>query len=230
MSASPRSSSTPSPAAERATLTADAPGSGDAPRRGRRPTNRRELILAAAIELFHQRGYHATGVDDIGEAVDVSGPAIYRHFSSKEDILLEAIERAADRVHAANTAAREADDDPAAVVEGFIRAYARVAIEESALIAVWSSEARHLTPERRAPMIRRLRAWRAEWIEVLRALRPDLDDDLAAVLVAGAVGLITAVATSDIDDDPVRLEDRVVVMARSVLATPTAELCPGGGP
>lgn len=197
----------------------------DRPRNGgRRPANRRELILAAAIELFHRRGYHATGVDDIGEAVDVSGPAIYRHFASKEDILLEAIERAAERVHAANTAARAAHDDPAAVVEGFIRAYARVAIEQSALIAVWTSEARHLAPERRAPMMRRLRAWRSEWIEVLRALRPDLDDDQAAVLVSGAVGLITAVATSDIDDDAARLEERVVAMARSVLATPVDQL------
>ena len=66
----------------------------------RRPSNRRDLILGAAIHLFHERGYHATGVDDIGEAVDVSGPAIYRHFASKEDILVEAIRLAADQVHA----------------------------------------------------------------------------------------------------------------------------------
>ena len=78
----------------------------------RRPSNRRELILDAAVELFHRRGYHATSVDDIGQAVDVSGPAIYRHFSSKEEILVEAIKLAADEVHAVNRRAREESTDP----------------------------------------------------------------------------------------------------------------------
>ena len=36
----------------------------DAPTR--RPANRRELILEAAVELFHRHGYPATSVDDIG--------------------------------------------------------------------------------------------------------------------------------------------------------------------
>ena len=44
------------------------------PGTGHRPSNRRELILEAAIDLFHERGYPATGVDDIGKAVDVAEP------------------------------------------------------------------------------------------------------------------------------------------------------------
>ena len=54
-------------------------GTGAAETNGsaRRPANRRDLILHAAIDLFHQRGYPATSVDDIGKAVDVSGPAIH---------------------------------------------------------------------------------------------------------------------------------------------------------
>jgi len=42
--------------------------------------------------LFAARGYHATGIDDLGEAVNVTGPAIYRHFESKVEILTEVIE------------------------------------------------------------------------------------------------------------------------------------------
>ena len=40
------------------------------------------------------------------------GPAIYRHFSSKEEILVEAIKLAADEVHAVNGRAREETADP----------------------------------------------------------------------------------------------------------------------
>lgn len=188
----------------------------DAPTR--RPSNRRELILAAAIELFHERGYPATGVDDIGKAVDVSGPAIYRHFSSKEEILLEAIEMAADEVHEANQNARATGTGPMAVLEGYVRAYVCVAIERSALISVWTSEARHLTSSRRSPMTRRLRAWSSEWTDELQKVRPDLANDDARVLVAGAIGMISTTATTDLRAG--RLEDRITSMAMAILATP----------
>ncbi|MEZ5168892.1 MAG: helix-turn-helix domain-containing protein [Acidimicrobiales bacterium] len=197
----------------------DALTDGDDDTPSRRPANRRDLILEAAIELFHERGYPATGVDDIGKAVDVSGPAIYRHFSSKEDILLEAIQLAADEVHEANQNARAADADPRSVLEGYVRAYARVALDRSALISVWTSEARHLASNRRSPMTRRLRAWSAEWVDQLRAVRPELTDEELGVLVAGAIGLVTTTATAELRDDG-RLLDRIAAMAMATLAAP----------
>ncbi|MEO0493084.1 MAG: TetR/AcrR family transcriptional regulator [Actinomycetota bacterium] len=183
----------------------------------RRPANRRELILEAAVELFHRRGYPATSVDDIGKAVDVSGPAIYRHFSSKEDLLVEAITLAADEVHAVNRRARAETADPRELLTGYIRAYTHVALERSALIAVWNSEARHLSRERRSPMRKRLRSWADEWVEPLRDARPELDDDDALLLVNGAIGLITSVATGpDRRDDP-HLAEKITTMALATL-------------
>lgn len=197
-----------------------APDSGAS---ARRPANRRDLILHAAIDLFHQRGYPATSVDDIGKAVDVSGPAIYRHFSSKEDLLLEAIRLAADEVHAINGHARAEASDPRELLRGYIRAYVDVALERSALIAVWNSEARHLSHERRSPMSRRLRSWSTEWVDALRAARPDLDDDQARLLVNGAIGMITSIATTAGTarrDDT--LADSITAMALATLDAPVA--------
>lgn len=182
----------------------------------KRPANRRDLILDAAIRLFHERGYHATGVDDIGEAVDVSGPAIYRHFASKEDILVEAIRLAANEVHAANESARAEETDPHMLMERYVRAFARVAIDEAALITVWVSEARHLTPSRRSPMTRRIRLWTEEWVETLLEWRPELDEIDARLLVAGAIGLITSVAASSRSRTE-RFEDQVTRMALATL-------------
>jgi len=185
----------------------------------RRPSNRRELILEAAIQLFHERGYPATGVDDIGKAVDVSGPAIYRHFSSKEEILLEAIQLAADEVHEANLNARATGGDPTSVLEGYVRAYVRVALERSALISVWTSEARHLSSTRRSPMTRRLRAWSSEWTDELRKVRSELTAAQARILVAGAIGMISTTTISELNDDGL-LEDRITSMAMATLAAP----------
>ena len=185
----------------------------------RRPSNRRQLILEAAIQLFHERGYPATGVDDIGKAVDVSGPAIYRHFSSKEEILLEAIQLAADEVHEANVNARATGGDPTSVLDGYVRAYARVALERSALISVWTSEARHLSSERRSPMSRRLRAWSSEWSDELRKVRPELTVEQARILVAGAIGMISTTTINELNDDGLLL-DRITSMAMATLAAP----------
>ncbi len=196
------------------------PTDGPDPNGNRRPPNRRALILDAAIKLFHERGYPATSVDDIGKAVDVSGPAIYRHFSSKEEILLDAMQLAADEVHSVNRAARAANDVPRKLLEAYIRAYVDVALDRSALIAVWTSEARHLSSERRSPMSRRLRSWSEEWTTALREDRPDLSESEAALLVAGAIGSITTVATTvDRSRHDASLADWISAMAMATLDT-----------
>ncbi len=187
----------------------------------RRPANRRELILEAAVGLFHERGYPATSVDDIGQAVDVSGPAIYRHFSSKEEILVEAIKLAADEVHAVNGRAREETSNPRDLLAGYIRAYTDVALERSSLIAVWTSEARHLSHERRSPMSRRLRSWSTEWVDALCDARPDLHPDEARLLVSAAIGLITSVATGPERHHPeLDLAEAITAMALATLDAP----------
>jgi AcrR family transcriptional regulator len=42
--------------------------------------SRRADILAAAAQLFAQRGYHGTTIGEVGSALGLTGPALYRHF------------------------------------------------------------------------------------------------------------------------------------------------------
>ena len=93
----------------------------------------------------------------------------------------------------------------------------------SALIAVWTTEARHLSQERRSPMGRRLRSWTTEWVDALRDERPELDVDQARLLVVGAIGLITSLTTApDRQVGGAELAEPIVAMARSTLDTPLA--------
>ena len=188
----------------------------------RRPANRRDLILRAAVRLFHERGYPATSVDDIGKAVDVSGPAIYRHFSSKEDLLLEAIRMAADEVQTIHEGARADTSDPRDLLRAYIRAYVEVALARSAMIAVWTSEARHLSRERRSPTLRRLRSWSQDWVAALHDARPELDEAECRLRVNAAIGLITSVATGpDTGITSDLLAHSITAMAMATLDTPT---------
>jgi AcrR family transcriptional regulator len=52
----------------------------------------RQRVLDEAERLFRERGYAATSLEQIAEAAEVTKGAIYGHFSSKEDLLLGAIE------------------------------------------------------------------------------------------------------------------------------------------
>src|SRR4051794_4126916 len=56
----------------------------------RRASITRQAVLDSALSLFAQNGYAGTSMDDIGRAAAISGPAIYRHFANKEEILVEA--------------------------------------------------------------------------------------------------------------------------------------------
>ncbi|MCR5824295.1 MAG: TetR/AcrR family transcriptional regulator [Lachnospiraceae bacterium] len=54
----------------------------------------KEKLLNAALELFSKKGYSATSVDEIAEAVGMTGPSIYKYFKGKEDLLKGLTERA----------------------------------------------------------------------------------------------------------------------------------------
>ncbi|HYP48443.1 MAG TPA: helix-turn-helix domain-containing protein, partial [Thermoleophilaceae bacterium] len=59
------------------------------PRKRLRADERRTAILSAALEVFAERGYHRTAIDDVARAGNVSKALIYEHFSSKEELHLK---------------------------------------------------------------------------------------------------------------------------------------------
>ena len=46
----------------------------------------RERILAAALELFSERGYAGTNIRELSASLGMGKSSLYRHFESKEDI------------------------------------------------------------------------------------------------------------------------------------------------
>jgi AcrR family transcriptional regulator len=64
-------------------------GSGVSRRGNRMPRDeRRGQLLAAASEVFVDRGYHAAGMDEIADRAGVSKPVLYQHFTSKLELYL----------------------------------------------------------------------------------------------------------------------------------------------
>jgi AcrR family transcriptional regulator len=160
----------------------------------RPPTARRDEILSAALGLFRERGFHGTGVDEIGEAVGLTGSGIYRSYRTKADILLDAYDRAGSRVAVGVEDALAASDGPLDALTRLARSYSSVALDNVDLIVVTSREGEAIPEGERPRLSRRRQALRATWVSVLRAIRPELSEPEARLLVRGVFPLATSVA------------------------------------
>lgn len=79
--------------------TSTAVSAGTGRRANRMPRDeRRSQLLAAASEIFVDRGYHAAGMDEIAERAGVSKPILYQHFSSKLELYLAVLDQHVDNL------------------------------------------------------------------------------------------------------------------------------------
>jgi AcrR family transcriptional regulator len=150
------------------------------------------MICAAAAELFRERGFRGTSIDDIGAAVGMTGPALYRHFPSKEALLAELLERALERARSDCEASLAEGGGPRAVLERLVaRSVAQVALEGQ-LVMVAAREMQSLGSDAKARIARRQRAVVQVWVETLRKLRPELGEPEAVAVVIGVAALLNA--------------------------------------
>src|ERR1700742_3821438 len=66
---------------------------------------RRQLVLAAALEVFSKAGYHSASMDDIADRAGVSKPVLYQHFPGKLDLYLALLDAGIDELLANSKAA-----------------------------------------------------------------------------------------------------------------------------
>jgi AcrR family transcriptional regulator len=166
---------------------------------------RRAEIKAAAAELFRQRGFRATSLDDIGAVAGVSGPAIYRYFSSKHELLSELVEEAAVTWRVTVDDVLNQGTPPLVTLERLIDAAVRLELENGSLRSVYQQEFRSLDEEDRRRVARIDRVTMAEWVHLLCEVRPRLTDEEARAAVLMIDGLLRSVSLQRSGIDPQRL-------------------------
>jgi len=76
--------------------------------RERERREKREAVLHAAVRSFNEKGFHATSLDDVANALNVTKPTIYHYFANKDEILFECVRRGLDSIrHAAEAVESE---------------------------------------------------------------------------------------------------------------------------
>ena len=155
--------------------------------------SRREQILQAAAQLFAERGSRAVGVDDVGAAVGVTGPAIYRHFASKDAMLAEMLVRISEYLLAGGSErVADAGADPAGQLRALIAFHVDFALDNPALITVQDRDLASL-PDAEAAQVRRLQRRYVEvWVAVLARLHPTADAATCRARAHAVFGLINS--------------------------------------
>jgi AcrR family transcriptional regulator len=156
-----------------------------------KPT-RREQILAAAAEKFARSGFHGVGIDDIGAAVGISGPALYRHFRSKDAMLAELLTGISDRLLLGGQERVGVAADPQDALNRLVRWHVEFALSNPALITVQMRDLDSLTDADRHKVRELQRSYVEVWVDVLCQIRPDLARPTARAAAHAVFGLINS--------------------------------------
>ncbi len=159
--------------------------------RDRAKAERFESLLREAGRLFAERGFAAVSLEDLGGAVGISGPAVYRHVSGKQALLGALLVQVSDDLHTGGT------DVAAAIPEGIdrmralIRFHVDFALGNADVIRVQDRDVTHLSETDYAEVRRLQRAYIGIWMQTLAPLCAASDDELR-LRVQAAFGLINS--------------------------------------
>jgi len=182
---------------------------------------RREAILASALDLFHQRGFHSVGIDEIGTLAGISGPGVYRHFPSKSSLLVALFDLLSDRMLAASEEIEKLAGSPAEALDRLVSFHAATAVAERALLAVWLREFQSLPESDQKRIGDRQVEYVDFWAATLAQLRPELGPAEVQTVVRAALGAINSIAFHDPGLPPETLEALLGGAARVVLTSRT---------
>ncbi|GAA3371794.1 TetR/AcrR family transcriptional regulator [Streptomyces sannanensis] len=154
---------------------------------------RREQILKEAARLFAERGFHGVGVDEIGAAVGISGPGLYRHFAGKDAMLAELLVGISGRLlTGGKQRVAEAAGEPEAVLSSLIDGHIDFALDDRSLITLHDRELDRLRDSDRK-LVRQLQRQYVElWVETVVAIHPEVPEAQARAAVHAVFGLLNS--------------------------------------
>jgi AcrR family transcriptional regulator len=164
-------------------------------------TSRRDQILEVAADLFAERGFHGVSITELGSACGFSGPALYKHFRSKQAILAEMLVSISEvLLREGRRRVQEAPDDHAALV-ALIDWHVTFALDHKPLIVVQDRDWSALPVEAREKVRTTQLAYVEVWVKTLRKLHSGLSAEQARARVHAGFGLINSTPHSAVVSD-----------------------------
>ncbi|MGJ7611018.1 MULTISPECIES: TetR/AcrR family transcriptional regulator [unclassified Variovorax] len=223
----PRSATAPTPSMPGpASASASSPWA-PAVKRAQQREVKRQAVLQTAAQLFNERGFHATSLDDIAERLNVSKPTLYYYIENKDQILLECVKTALDLMHAGIGEVRAAGGSAIEQLKACMRIYSGVVTQDFGMCVIRIGE-----DPLPAPLKKELRRLKAGIDGQFRRLIEDgvaegslapCDPKMAAFMLAGALSWIGRWYRPDGDLTPDQIADQgIALLLNGVLQRPVA--------
>lgn len=160
--------------------------------RDRAKAERRSALLHAAADLFAVRGFERVSLEDLGAAVGISGPAVYRHFASKQAVLAallidvsRELVAGADEVVASRASA-------GTKLRELVAFHVDFAVSNADVILVQDRDLDSLAADDLATVRSLQRGYIENWVGVLAALNPSTPVAELRIRARATFGLINS--------------------------------------
>lgn len=140
--------------------------------RERAKAQRRSALLHAAAALFAERGFERVSLEDLGAAVGISGPAVYRHFASKQAVLAALLIDVSRELVEGSDAVISQTADAASTLRSLIAFHVEFALTNPDVIVVQDRDLGSLAPADRDLMRSLQLGYIEAWVGVLAHIHP----------------------------------------------------------
>tara|TARA_R110002124_G_C8892940_1_gene509312 strand:+ start:362 stop:937 length:576 start_codon:yes stop_codon:yes gene_type:complete len=141
--------------------------------RSQAKADRREALLAAAASLFAERGFTRVSLEELGAAAGVSGPAVYRHFDGKQDVLAAMLVDASTNLRSGAQTVIEHAATPRAALESLVKFHVDFALGNADVIRVQDRDLDSLAASDQHEVRTLQRSYVELWVGVLSQTNPD---------------------------------------------------------
>lgn len=128
----------------------------------------KDQILEVAAQIIRQKGYHATSMQDIAEAVNLQKASLYHHVSSKQEILLSLLDQALELITERISPIAKGDGSADEKLRQSCQLYLELLAEHGDLVSVLLLEHRSLEPEYHSRHIPRRDRFERLWRDMIR--------------------------------------------------------------
>jgi AcrR family transcriptional regulator len=158
------------------------------------PASRREELLTQAVRMFAAHGYTQVSIEDIGNAVGISGPSVYNHWPNKLDLLVTTLRRGAAALAMDVSTVYRLAPDAASALRMLIGCYVALSQAHHETIGLLITDIGHLPDGERHAIRRAQRDFVSEWVHLLRLDQPQLDPVTARIRVHAALSVANDIA------------------------------------
>lgn len=154
--------------------------------------NRRTVLLDSAATLFSERGFKGVSIEDLGTAAGVSGPAVYRHFSSKQALLGALLIGVSEDLLAGGQSVLSKHDDADITLRALVSFHVDFALAKPDVIRVQDRDLGSLSEVDRASVRKLQRGYVEMWVQALGSLHPQREASLRRLQAHAVFGLINS--------------------------------------